>query len=164
MELLTPAIGLIFWNTIIFLIVLFILGKWGWPVITKGLRKREQDIKNSLLAAEDAKKEMEKLKAGNEELLNQARQERDNILKEAKQTSNQMIEQARQSAKQEAENIILQAKQDIISEKEKAIKEVQSQMAQLSLDIAQKVLEQEVENPQRSEELIKKQMEKLSFK
>lgn len=164
MELLTPAIGLIFWNTIIFLIVLFILGKWGWPVITKGLRKREQDIKNSLLAAEDAKKEMEKLKAGNEELLNQARQERDNILKEAKQTSNQMIEQAKISAKQEAENIILQAKQDIISEKEKAIKEVQSQMAQLSLDIAQKVLEQEVENPQRSEELIKKQMEKLSFK
>lgn len=164
MELLTPAIGLIFWNTIIFLIVLFILGKWGWPVITKGLRKREQDIKNSLLAAEDAKQEMEKLKAGNEELLNQARQERDNILKEAKQTSNQMIEQARQSAKQEAENIIEQAKQDIISEKEKAVKEVKSQMAQLSLDIAQKVLEQEVENPQRSEDLIKKQMEKLSFR
>ena len=75
-----------------------------------------------------------------------------------------MIEQARQSAKQEAENIIEQAKQDIISEKEKAVKEVKSQMAQLSLDIAQKVLEQEVENPQRSEELIKKQMEKLSFR
>ncbi|MBO6118575.1 MAG: F0F1 ATP synthase subunit B [Bacteroidales bacterium] len=164
MGLLTPGIGLIFWMTLTFLIVLFILGKWGWPVIIKSLKKREEDIKNSLLAAENAKKEMEKLKAGNEELLAQAREERDNILKEAKQAGNQMIEDARQKAKSEAEKIILQARENINFEKEKAIKEVQSQMAQLSLDIAQKVLEQEVKDPQMSSQLIAKQLEKISFK
>ncbi|MBR1774333.1 MAG: F0F1 ATP synthase subunit B [Bacteroidales bacterium] len=164
MGLLTPGIGLIFWMTLTFLIVLLILGKWGWPVIIKGLRKREEDIRNSLLAAENAKKEMEKLKAGNEELLAQAREERDNILKEAKQAGNQMIEDAREKAKAEAEKIILQARENINFEKEKAIKEVQTQMAQLSLDIAQKVIEQEVKNPQTSEELIAKQLEKISFK
>ena len=164
MGLLTPGIGLIFWMTLTFLIVLLILGKWGWPVIIKGLRKREEDIRNSLLAAENAKKEMEKLKAGNEELLAQAREERDNILKEAKQAGNQMIEDAREKAKAEAEKSILQARENINFEKEKAIKEVQTQMAQLSLDIAQKVIEQEVKNPQTSEELIAKQLEKISFK
>ena len=164
MGLLTPGIGLIFWMTLTFLFVLLILGKWGWPVIIKGLRKREEDIRNSLLAAENAKKEMEKLKAGNEELLAQAREERDNILKEAKQAGNQMIEDAREKAKAEAEKIILQARENINFEKEKVIKEVQTQMAQLSLDIAQKVIEQEVKNPQTSEELIAKQLEKISFK
>ena len=164
MGLLTPGIGLIFWMTLTFLIVLLILGKWGWPVIIKGLRKREEDIRNSLLAAENAKKEMEKLKAGNEELLAQAREERDNILKEAKQAGNQMIEDAREKAKIEAAKIILQARENINFEKEKAIKEVQTQMAQLSLDIAQKVIEQEVKNSQTSEELIAKQLEKISFK
>ncbi|MBQ7985375.1 MAG: F0F1 ATP synthase subunit B, partial [Bacteroidales bacterium] len=118
MGLLTPDIGLVFWMTLTFAVVLFILGKWGWPVIIKGLKKREEDIKNSLLAAENAKKEMEKLKAGNEELLLQARQERDNILKEAKQAGSQMIEQAREQAKLEADKIILQARENINFEKE----------------------------------------------
>jgi len=164
MSLLTPGIGLIFWMTLTFLIVLFILGKWGWPVIIKGLKKREKDIKDSLLAAENAKKEMEKLKAGNEELLAQAQKERDDILKQAKLSGNQMIDEAKEKAKQEAEKIILQARQDIVLEKENAIKDLKNQLAQISLDIAQKVLEQEVKNPQTSEELINKQIEKISFK
>ncbi len=164
MSLLTPGIGLIFWMTLTFLIVLFILGKWGWPVIIKGLKKREKDIKDSLLAAENAKKEMEKLKASNEELLAQAQKERDDILKQAKLSGNQMIDEAKEKAKQEAEKIILQARQDIVLEKENAIKDLKNQLAQISLDIAQKVLEQEVKNPQTSEELINKQIEKISFK
>jgi F-type H+-transporting ATPase subunit b len=164
MSLLTPGIGLIFWMTLTFLIVLFILGKWGWPVIIKSLKKREKDIKDSLLAAENAKKEMEKLKAGNEELLAQAQKERDDILKQAKLSGNQMIDEAKDKAKQEAEKIILQARQDIALEKENAIKDLKNQLAQISLDIAQKVLEQEVKDPQASEELINKQIEKISFK
>jgi F-type H+-transporting ATPase subunit b len=164
MSLLTPGIGLIFWMTLTFLIVLFILGKWGWPVIIKSLKKREKDIKDSLLAAENAKKEMEKLKAGNEELLAQAQKERDDILKQAKLSGNQMIDEAKDKAKQEAEKIILQARQDIALEKENAIKDLKNQLAQISLDIAQKVLEQEVKDPQTSEELINKQIEKISFK
>ena len=150
--------------TLTFLIVLFILGKWGWPVIIKSLKKREKDIKDSLLAAENAKKEMEKLKAGNEELLAQAQKERDDILKQAKLSGNQMIDEAKDKAKQEAEKIILQARQDIALEKENAIKDLKNQLAQISLDIAQKVLEQEVKDPQTSEELINKQIEKISFK
>ena len=150
--------------TLTFLIVLFILGKCGWPVIIKSLKKREKDIKDSLLAAENAKKEMEKLKAGNEELLAQAQKERDDILKQAKLSGNQMIDEAKDKAKQEAEKIILQARQDIALEKENAIKDLKNQLAQISLDIAQKVLEQEVKDPQTSEELINKQIEKISFK
>ncbi|MBR1626756.1 MAG: F0F1 ATP synthase subunit B [Bacteroidales bacterium] len=164
MGLLTPGLGLIFWMTLTFLIVLFILGKWGWPVVIKGLKKRETDIKNSLLAAENAKKEMEKLKAGNEELLAQAREERDNILKEAKLSGNQLIEEAKLKAKDEADKIILQARENINYEKEKVLKDLKDQMAQMSLDIAQKVLEQEVKNPQVEEELIKEQIEKMSFR
>ena len=164
MGLLTPGIGLIFWMTLTFLIVLFVLGKWGWPVVIKGLRKREEDIKNSLLAAENAKKEMEKLKASNEELLAEAREQRDTILKQAKQSGNQIIEEAKQTAKNEADKIILQAKEDIAYEKDKALKDLKGELAQMSLDIAQKVLSHEVKNPQTSEEVIKEQIDKLSFK
>ncbi len=164
MGLLTPGIGLIFWMTLTFLIVLFVLGKWGWPVVIKGLRKREEDIKNSLLAAENAKKEMEKLKASNEELLAEAREQRDSILKQAKQSGNQIIEEAKQTAKNEADKIILQAKEDIAYEKDKALKDLKGELAQMSLDIAQKVLSHEVKNPQTSEEVIKEQIDKLSFK
>jgi len=164
MGLLTPGIGLIFWMTLTFLIVLFVLGKWGWPVVIKGLRKREEDIKHSLLAAENAKKEMEKLKASNEELLAEAREQRDSILKQAKQSGNQIIEAAKQTAKNEADKIILQAKEDIAYEKDKALKDLKGELAQMSLDIAQKVLSHEVKNPQTSEEVIKEQIDKLSFK
>lgn len=164
MDLLTPGIGLIFWMTLTFLIVLFVLGKWGWPVVIKGLRKREEDIKNSLLAAENAKKEMEKLKAGNEELLAEAREQRDSILRQAKQSGNQIIEEAKQTAKNEADKIILQAKEDIAYEKDKALKDLKGELAQMSLDIAQKVLSHEVKNPQTSEEVIREQIDKLSFK
>ena len=164
MGLLTPGIGLIFWMTLTFLIVLFVLGKWGWPVVIKGLRKREEDIKHSLLAAENAKKEMEKLKASNEELLAEAREQRDSILKQAKQSGNQIIEEAKQTAKNEADKIILQAKEDIAYEKDKALKDLKGELAQMSLDIAQKVLSHEVKNPQTSEEVIKEQIDKLSFK
>ncbi len=164
MGLLTPGIGLIFWMTLTFIIVLFVLGKWGWPVVIKGLRKREEDIKHSLLAAENAKKEMEKLKASNEELLAEAREQRDTILKQAKQSGNQIIEEAKQTAKNEADKIILQAKKDIAYEKDKALKDLKGELAQMSLDIAQKVLSHEVKNPQTSEEVIKEQIDKLSFK
>ena len=164
MGLLTPGIGLIFWMTLTFLIVLFVLGRWGWPVVIRGLKKREENIKESLLAAENATKEIEKLKAGNEELLAQAREERDNILKEAKLSGDQLIEEAKQKAKDEADKIILQAKENINYEKEKVLKDLKDQMAQMSLDIAQKVLEQEVKNPQVGEELIKEQLEKMSFR
>ena len=164
MGLLTPGIGLIFWMTLTFIIVLFVLGKWGWPVVIKGLRKREEDIKHSLLAAENAKKEMEKLKASNEELLAEAREQRDSILKQAKQSGNQIIEAAKQTAKNEADKIILQAKEDIAYEKDKALKDLKGELAQMSLDIAQKVLSHEVKNPQTSEEVIKEQIDKLSFK
>lgn len=164
MGLLTPGIGLIFWMTLTFLIVLFVLGKWGWPVVIKGLRKREEDIKHSLLAAENAKKEMEKLKASNEELLAEAREQRDSILKQAKQSGNQIIEAAKQTAKNEADKIILQAKEDIAYEKDKALKDLKGELARMSLDIAQRVLSHEVKNPQTSEEVIKEQIDKLSFK
>lgn len=127
MSLLTPSIGLIFWMTLTFLIVLFILGKWGWPVVIKALKKREEDIRKSLQAAETAKQEMAKLQASNEQLLSKAREERDEILKQAKQSADDMIADAKNKAKTEADKIILQARQSIDFEKQKAIQDLQTQ-------------------------------------
>lgn len=163
MRLLTPNIGLIFWMTLTFIAVLVILGKWGWPVIIKGLKKRENDIKAALQAARNAQTEVAKLKAGKEELLIEAKAQRDEILKQAQDTSSKIIANAKLQAKEEANNIALQAKADIEAEKEKAINDLKQQVSLLSLDIAQKVLEKEVASKQEAERLIENQMAKLSL-
>lgn len=163
MSLLTPGIGLIFWMTLTFLIILFILGKWGWPIVIKGLKKREQAINDSLQAAEKAKQEMANLKAGNEELLRQAQQERDNVLKEAREIKDKMISDAKLQAQEESNKIIASAKESINFEKMKAITEIKNQIANLSIDIAEKVLSNELEDKQKSEEIVSKEMEKINF-
>lgn len=163
MSLLTPNIGLIFWMTLTFIIVLLILGKWGWPVVIKGLKKRENDIKNSLEAAQNAKKEMEKLKADNSLLLAQASKERDEILKQARETSSEMIAQAKVQARQESEKIVLQAKADIETQKNKALNDLKQQVGLLSLDIAEKVLQKQVSSKQESMQIIEEQMAKLNL-
>ncbi|MCF0210730.1 MAG: F0F1 ATP synthase subunit B [Bacteroidales bacterium] len=163
MDLITPGIGLIFWMTIIFLISLFILGKWGWPVLIKSLRKREESIKTSLEAAEKAKEEMQKLQASNESLLLQAKKERDEILKEAIKIKEEIIETAKQEAKTEALKITTLAKENITFEKNKAIEELKMQVSNLSIEIAEKILQSEVSDRKKNEEIIAKEMDKVQF-
>lgn len=163
MDLLTPGIGLIFWMTIIFLIVLFILGKWGWPVLIKSLKDREESIKKSLQAADKVKEEMANLQANNEQLLLQAKKERDQILKEAEQIKEQIIEEARNEAKKEAEKITSSARENIIFEKNKAIDELKEKVSGLSIDIAEKILQSELSDKKKSEQIIEREMEKIQL-
>lgn len=91
MDLITPEVGLIFWQTIVFLVLMLILAKFAWKPILGAVRTREESINEALASAEDARKEMQNLKADNEKLLQEARAERDEILKEARQLKEKMI-------------------------------------------------------------------------
>ena len=144
MELVTPGIGLLFWQTVTFLIVLFLLGKFAWKPIMNALHERETSIENALSAAEKAKLEMQALKADNEKLLAEARLERDRILKEASDAANNLVETAKQKANEEGARMIAQARESIENEKRAAITEVKNMAATLSLEIAEQILKREL--------------------
>lgn len=153
MELVTPGIGLIFWQTVTFLIVLFLLTKFAWKPILHALNEREASIESALSAAEKAKLEMQGLKAENEKLLAEARLERDKILKEATLAGNHMIDTARQKANEEGDRMIVNAREAINNEKRAAIAEVKNMAAQLSVEIAERILRKELSNPQAQQAL-----------
>ena len=144
MELVLPGIGLIFWMTLSFLILAFILGKFGWPVIVQALDKRETKITESLELAENTREEMKSLQANNEQLLREAKEERDSILAEARKISQKMYDEAKEKANEEAQRILTSAKENIHYEQMKAIAEVRNTIAELSLEIAGKVLSEEM--------------------
>ena len=144
MELVLPGIGLIFWMTLSFLILAFILGKFGWPVIVQALDKRETKITESLELAEKTREEMKALQAHNEQLLREAKEERDSILAEARKISQKMYDEAKEKANEEAQRILTSAKENIHYEQMKAIAEVRNTIAELSLEIAGKVLSEEM--------------------
>ncbi|MBF9252910.1 F0F1 ATP synthase subunit B [Pontibacter sp. 172403-2] len=153
MELVTPGLGLIFWQLVTFLLVLFLLTKFAWKPIMRALNEREASIENALSAAEKAKLEMQGLKAENEKLLAQARLERDRILKEATEAGNHMIEAARNKANEEGDRMIANAREAINTEKRAAIAEVKNMAAALSVEIAERILRKELSNPQAQQAL-----------
>jgi F-type H+-transporting ATPase subunit b len=153
MDLVTPGIGLIFWQTVTFLIVLFLLSKFAWKPIMKALNDREASIEQALSAAEKAKLEMQGLKAENEKLLAQARMERDRILKEASEAGNALVESARLKANEEGARMITVAREAIENEKRAAITEVKNQAASLSIEIAERILRRELSDPKAQQEL-----------
>ncbi|MER2998682.1 F0F1 ATP synthase subunit B [Pontibacter populi] len=153
MELVTPNFGLIFWQLVTFLIVLFLLTKFAWKPIMSALRERETSIENALSAAEKAKLEMQGLKAENEKLLAEARMERDKILKEASDAGNTLVENARNKANEEGSRMIAQAREAIENEKRAAITEVKNMAAALSVDIAERILRKELNDPQAQQAL-----------
>lgn len=153
MELVTPGIGLIFWMTLSFGLVLFILGKFAWKPIMKGLHEREDSIEKALHAADEAKKEMLKLKAGNEQLLLQAKEERDNLMKEARQMKDAIISEARARADEEGSRIIATARESIQYEKMAALNDLKSQIATISIEIAEKIMKQELADKEKQTKL-----------
>lgn len=153
MELVTPNFGLIFWQLVTFLIVLFLLTKFAWKPIMSALRERETSIENALSAAEKAKLEMQGLKAENEKLLAEARMERDKILKEASDAGNALVENARNKANEEGSRMIAQAREAIENEKRAAITEVKNMAAALSVEIAERILRKELSDPQAQQAL-----------
>jgi F-type H+-transporting ATPase subunit b len=163
MELIKPQFGLIFWMATSFLILMFILGKYAFPIIMKSLKEREDSITNALSAAEKAKKEMAALQADNEKLLVQARAERDLMLKEARDTKDAIVAEAKNKAQAEANKILATTRETINNEKNAAITELKNQVAAMSIEIAEKILRQELSNDEKQKSLMDNLMKDISL-
>ena len=158
MDLVTPELGLIFWTSLSFLILLFILGKFAWKPILNAVNDREDSIKDALQEAEKARLEMQNLKSDNEKILKEARAERDGMIKDAREIKDSMISEAKEEAKAQATKLIEQAKTTIQNEKLAAITELKNQVADLSIDIAEKVMKNELSNKDKQVELVEKML------
>jgi F-type H+-transporting ATPase subunit b len=154
MELVTPEIGLVFWTTVSFFILLFILAKFAWKPIMGAIDDRERSIEEALLKAEAAKDEMARLTTENDTLLKQARAERDLILKEAKHLKDEIINEAKDAAHKEGARMIELARVEINNQKTIAMADVRNQVASLSLEIAEKVLRKQFEDQSKQDALV----------
>ncbi|MEP2773823.1 MAG: F0F1 ATP synthase subunit B [Fulvivirga sp.] len=154
MELLTPGTGLIIWQAIIFLLLFFLLAKLAWKPIVQSLRIREESIQEALDSAEKAKNEMAQLKADNEKLLDEARQEREQILKDARDVAASIKADAEADASKQTSKMIEDARHAINTEKAAALTEVKTQVAELSLQITEKLLRRKLEDEKAQKELI----------
>ena len=163
MDLITPAFGLIFWQTLIFLAVLFVLGKFAWKPILGALKSREDSIDEALKSAVMAKEEMASLKSDNEKLLNEAKQERNKMLKDAAKLAAEMKDQAMEDAKVVGEKIIEEARLTIESEKNDALRQIKDQVAELSLQITEKLLKKNLADDKNQQELIKGYMKDIKL-
>ena len=164
MGLLTPDIGLLVWMTIIFGVLLFILWKFGWPVVIDMMSKREEQIKKSLEEAAIAREEMKQLQVGNERLLIEAQKERDLMLQQTKELKEKMIEEAKEQAQKEAQRIVVAARENIEYEKLHAMTELKNQIANLSIEIAEDLLKHELSDKVKSNEIISKRMSEINLK
>jgi F-type H+-transporting ATPase subunit b len=163
MDLITPAFGLIFWQTLIFLVVLFVLGKFAWKPILGALKTRENSIDEALKSAVLAKEEMASLKADNEKLLAEAKLERDKMLQAASKIADDMKDQAKSDAKVVGEKMIEEARASIQSEKNDAIRQIKDQVAELSIQITEKLLKENLSKDKRQQELIKEYMKDIKL-
>ena len=150
--------GLFFWQAIILVILIVLLAKFAWKPILAALAAREEGISNALLAAENAKKDMQNLKADNEKLLAEARAERDAMIKEAREIKEKMIADAKSEAQAQGEKMIESAKASIESEKNAAMAELKNQVSSLSLEIAETLLKGELSNKEAQTKLVEKML------
>ena len=153
------SLGLFFWQTVLFVGLLFLLKKYAWGPILSAVNEREEGIKNALSAAENAKQEMENLQVDNQKLLKEARAEREAMLKEARELKNKMIDDAKGEAKQEAAKLITMAQAAIETEKKAAISDLKSQVADLSISIAERVLGEELSSNAKQEKLVESMLD-----
>jgi F-type H+-transporting ATPase subunit b len=154
MELVQPAFGLTFWMVLGFLIILFLLTKFAWKPILNALDEREKTIDEALNAAKKAKEDIANMTADNERLLAETRQERDKILKEARITKDSIISDAREKATVEAERLMTLAREGIHNEKMAAITDLKNQVALLSVEIAEKIMKQQLANDDKQKSLV----------
>ncbi len=152
------SLGLFFWQMVIFVGLIFLLRKFAWKPILDSVNEREEGIKNALLAAENAKKDMQNLKSDNEKLLSDARAERETMLKEAREIKEKMIADAKIEAQTAGEKMISQAKAAITSEKNAAMIDLKNQVSTLSLEIAEKVLRSELSNKESQTKLVEQML------
>jgi len=161
--LINPGIGLVFWMTLAFAISLFILIKFAWPVIIKALNDREETISKALRSADIAREEVEKLKVGNDELMQKAIEERDEILRQAKVSTEKIINEAQIKANEEADRILESARKNIEYERLQVVHELKNEIASLSINIAEKLLGEELSDMEKSKEFVKKEIDNIQF-
>ena len=154
----TSPESLVFWTTLIFVVFFLLMRKFAWKPILGAVKGREDSINNALLAAENAKKEMQNLKSDNEKLLAEARAERDLMIKEAREIKEKMISDAKSEAQAQGEKMIEAAKASIESEKNAAMAELKNQVSSLSLEIAETLLKEELSNKEAQTKLVEKML------
>ena len=152
------SFGLFIWQTIIFVGLVFLLKKFAWKPILDSVNEREEGIKNALLAADNARKEMQNLQADNQRVLQEARMERDALLKEAREMKDKMVADAKNEAQAQGLKMIEQAKAAIQTEKNAAMAELKLQVSTLSLEIAEKLLKDELSNKEAQVKLVEKML------
>ena len=148
------SVGLFFWQSLIFIILVLLLKKFAWKPILAAVNEREESISNALNSAEEAKKEMANLTSANEKLLKEARAERDLMLKEARETKAQIVAEAKERAIEEGEKMITNAKEVIKTERKAAVADIKNQVAILSIDIAEKVVKGELSTDNKHQTLV----------
>ncbi len=163
MSLLTPDPGLLFWMLLCFLIVAFILGKWAWPAIVGMIEERGNYIEESLKKADEANAALAGIKAENERLAAEAKNERVEMLKEATRLKEKIIEDAKTQATVEANKIIENAKESIQLEKDNAVKEIRSQVAELSVNIAERIIRGELKSNESQIDMINKLLDEVNI-
>ena len=162
MSLITPAFGLFFWMTVVFLIVLAILKKWGFPVIVNMVNERKEYIDSSLAKAHEATEKLANIQKEGEALLQAAREKQAQILKEAKETPDAVVARADADAREQANKLLSEAKAQIENEKASAIREIRAQVAELSVQIAEKVVRQNLSSDKAQMQLIDKLLDEVS--
>ncbi|NML70195.1 F0F1 ATP synthase subunit B [Chryseobacterium sp. RP-3-3] len=163
MGIIEPGIGLLFWMTLTFVILLFLLAKYAWKPIVNAVNDRETSIVDALNQAKLAKKEMEELKADNERIIREAKVERDAILKEAREIKDRIVGEAKDAAKNEGDKIIEAAKQTIQTEKNAAMADIKTQIGVLSVNIAESILKQKLDNNEAQNELVQNYLNKSNL-
>ena len=163
MDLLLPHLGLIVWTILAFLIVLFILKKFAWKPILKGLNEREANIANSIATAEKVKLEAASLKSENEALLVKAREERATMLKEAKDIKDKMINDAKDQAKEQAAKIIADAQASIHNQKMAALTDIKNQVGKMVVDVSEKILRRELSDKSKQETYIRELADEIKL-
>lgn len=154
-DLLIPESGLLIWTFLVFIIVFFLLKKFAWPAIVKGLQEREEGIATAIASAEKVKAEMAQLKSENENLLAAARAERAAMIKEAKETADKMVADAKDKAKSEYDRIVADAQAAINQQKNAALTDVKNQVGALVIEVSEKILRRQLSNKAEQETYIK---------
>ena len=162
MSLITPDFGLLFWMTIVFLVVLFILWKWGFPVIVKMELDRKDYIDESLKKAHEANERLANIQKEGESILQEAREKQAQILKEAAETRDAIVEKAQEKARAEGARLLDDAKAAIEQEKKAAIADIRKQVATLSVEIAEKVLRKNLQSDLAQMDLINRMLDDVS--
>ena len=164
MDLITPDVGLLFWTLVSFIILYLILRKFAWGPILGAVKEREESIKAALDAADNAKKEMENLKADNEKILNEAKTEREAMLKEAREMKSKLISDAENEAKVKAKTMVEAAKTAIQNEKNSAMNELKNTVVDLSVGIAEKLISEELADKDKQLKMIEEILDDSKLK